>query len=74
MPSLNNNMDTGKLVDNALVKFPKAKRIAVENFCFSASDDKTTNQWNLTEDARMYAWNAHTTGAIRTVLRTENKL
>lgn len=63
-----------ELIEEALKKFPKARKIAVENFCLSACKDKTTNQWNLSEDTRMYSWNAHTTAAIRTVLQASNKL
>ena len=67
-------MDTGKLVDAALVKYPRAKRMAVENFCFSAPDDKVANKTNLAADASSYPWNSDTVNAIKSVLKAENKL
>lgn len=67
-------MDTGTLVDTALKNYPKAKRMAVENFCFSAPDDKTANKINLAADARSYPWNTDTINAIKSVLKAEGKL
>jgi len=67
-------MDTGTLVDIALANYPKAKRMAVENFCFSAPKDKDANRINLAADARAYPWNADTVNAIKSVLRAEGKL
>ena len=67
-------MTTETLVQIALKNYPKAKPIAVENFCFSAPTDKIANEMNLNEDARMYGWNSDTLNAIRSVLRAENKL
>lgn len=51
-----------------------ANRDAVENFCFSAPDDKMANAINLKADARSYRWNGDTVNAIQMVLRGTNKL
>ena len=66
--------DIENLIDTALGKYPKARRMAVENFCFSAPNDKIANDLNIIEDARMYEWNSDTTNAIRLVLKTQKKL
>lgn len=67
-------MNTETLVTIALAKYPKAKRMAVENFCFSAPDDKIANKVNLAADAKSYPWNSDTVNAIKTVLKAEGKL
>ena len=67
-------MTTETLIEQALTKYPKAKRMAVENFCFSAPSNQMDNSLNLNEDARMYAWKSDTTNAIRYVLKREGKL
>jgi len=67
-------MLTESHIENALKTFPKAKRMAVENFCFSAPDDKRANEVNLKADAASYPWNSDTVNAIRVVLRAEGKL
>lgn len=61
-------------IDVAMKKFPKAKRLAVENFCWTAPDSPSDNYWNLTSDAQSYKWNADTVEAIRYVLRQDNKI
>lgn len=66
-------MDTATRVDIALANYPKAKRMAVENFCFSAPKDKTANRINLAADAKSYPWNRDTVEAIKSVLRAEGK-
>lgn len=66
-------MTTEQLVESALRKYPKAKRIAVENFCFSCEDiDKSVNYHNLLADARSYKWNLHTVNAIKMVIGNQN--
>jgi len=65
---------TETFIAAALKKYPKAKTIAVENFCVSAPDDHMANSINLNADARSYKWNAHTVNAIKYVLRAENKI
>lgn len=62
------------LLTEAFGKYPKAKKLAVENFCFSAPDDKVANKLNLAADSRSYPWNADTVNAIRFVLKGVNKL
>lgn len=55
-------------VELALRKFPKAKRIAVENFTFTSDCLDLATSWNLAEDTKAYNWNGHTVSAIRFVL------
>lgn len=66
--------NTLKLVMESFAKFPKAKKLAVENFCFSAPTDRFANSSNLSQDARAYKWNSDTVKAIRYVLKAENKI
>jgi hypothetical protein len=61
-------------IEKALAKCPKAKRIAVQNFVWSAPDDKTANGMNLEMDAKMYRWNGDTVKAIRLALRELGKI
>ena len=61
-------------IDEAMKQFPKAKRLAVENFCWTAPNAPTDNYWNLVSDAQSYKWNADTVEAIRYVLRQDNKI
>lgn len=62
------------LIEDAMKRFPTAKRIAVENFCWSAPDNQTANAWNVSYDALLYKWNRDTIDAITYVLRGVNKL
>jgi len=57
-----------ELIDKALKKFPKAKRIAVENFTYGYNELSMEASMNLEMDANLYNWNAHTVNAIRWVL------
>jgi hypothetical protein len=68
----NDPVDTA--VNKALAKCPKAKKIAVENFVWSAPDDKMANGMNLVEDAKSYKWNSDTVKAIRLALRELGKI
>ena len=61
-------------IEKALKKCPKAKRIPVQNFVWTAPDDKMANGMNLTEDAKSYKWNADTVKAIRLALRELGKI
>jgi hypothetical protein len=65
--------DVIKLIDMAMGKWPKAKKIAVENFCFSAPDDKLANRINLKVDETSYRWHRDTTKAIEFVLAYQGK-
>ena len=54
----------------ALIKYPKAKKIAVENFTMN-KEGKGMNMedsMNLQYDARVYGWNADTIQAIKAVI------
>jgi len=55
-------------VETALKKFPKAKRIAVENFTFGSTKMDMATSMNLGVDTAAYKWNAHTVNAIRWVI------
>ena len=55
-------------IEKAMKRFPKAKRIAVENFTMSSSELGMAEMMNLEMDARMYKWNSDTVNAIRYVL------
>lgn len=66
--------DLDTLIDAACKVYPKAKRIAVENFCVSADNYKFANAINLKEDARAYKWNTDTVIVIKQVLRQTGKL
>jgi len=56
------------IIDQALVKFPKARRIAVSNFTMGYNSLSMEASMNLEMDARSYGWNAHTINAILWVL------
>jgi hypothetical protein len=66
--------DTEALIAEAMQKHPSAKRIAVENFCWTAPKDPMANRMNLEMDAEMYSWNSDTVSAISFVLRQEGKM
>ena len=57
------------IIQKVLERYPKAKRIAVENFLFSSVGyEYDTQIKNLYLDARLYRWNKDTINAIRTGL------
>ncbi len=62
------------LIDAVMIKFKKAKCIAVENYCWTASDNKIANHSNLQMDANLYKWNSDTVKAIKYVLKEIGKL
>jgi len=52
-----------------MAKYPKAKRIAVENFTsFGQGTWDIGAQFNLQMDAEMYNWNGQTVAAIKMVM------
>jgi hypothetical protein len=52
-----------------LKKYPDAKKIAVQNFCWTADPStKEINRANLHLDAGLYKWNEQTQRAIQEVL------
>jgi hypothetical protein len=54
------------IIEKALEKHPKAKRIAVENFLLSSIGYDYDNQMkNLYLDASLYRWNTQTINAIK---------
>jgi hypothetical protein len=61
-------MNETLLIDQSIKKFPKAKRIAVENFTMGCDKMDMAANMNLEMDAGLYKWNSHTTGAIRWVI------
>ena len=56
------------IIDQAIKKFPKAKRIAVSNFTLGYDSLTMEAGMNLSMDANLYKWNSHTISAIRWVL------
>lgn len=56
------------LIDQAIKKFPKAKRIAVENFTMGYDTLNMEASMNLEADSRCYSWNGNTISAILYVL------
>ena len=56
------------VLETALRKFPKAKKIAVENFSSTADKLDMATSMNLADDTRAYKWNVHTVNAIRWVI------
>jgi len=55
-------------IEAALEKYPKARRIAVENATFG-QEDSMIFRMNLEQDRACYNWNAHTMLAIEYVMR-----
>jgi hypothetical protein len=60
------------LIDKALAKFPKAKKIAVENFTMGYDTMSMEAYLNLEMDASMYKWNTHTVNAIIWVIKSKS--
>jgi hypothetical protein len=56
------------LIDQAIKKYPKAKRIAVENFTMGYDNLNMEASMNLEADSRCYFWNGNTISAILYVL------
>jgi len=65
-------MTDTQLVEAALVKYPKAKRIAVENVTIGATMDMAFAM-NLEMDRAAYNWNTQTMSAINWVMRNKTK-
>ena len=57
------------LINKALTKFPKAKKIAVENFTMGYDHLSMEASMNLEADTACYKWNSPTVNAIRWVLQ-----
>lgn len=67
---------TSKEIETLLVRFKKAKRIAVENFLMTvANNGNAMNAFaNEEMDARLYNWNADTRKAIQRGIQLSYKL
>jgi hypothetical protein len=60
---------TTAIIENVLKKYPRARRIAVENFLASSKGRSYRNQLaNLEYDAYLYKWKTETKKAIRSGL------
>jgi hypothetical protein len=68
-----NNDSTGYLINLALKKYPKARKIALENFTYTADRLDMATSMNLAADARCYNWNSDTVNAIRYVLMNKSR-
>jgi hypothetical protein len=55
-------------IETALTKYPKAKRVAVENFTSGTDEMDMATRMNLDADTRAYSWNTHTVNAILWVI------
>lgn len=60
-------------VDKAMAKYPKARRIAVENFTSSCGDQGMHNALNLQADRKAYNWTQQTVDAIKLAVRLLGK-
>ena len=58
-------------IEAALGKYPKARRIAVENATMG-QEDTITFRMNLEMDCALYNWNPHTMLAIGYVMRNSS--
>ena len=56
------------LVDQALKKFPKARRIPVENFSSGYDKMDMAACMNLEQDRAAYNWHPHVVSAIKWVI------
>jgi hypothetical protein len=71
---LKNALSYVPLTEQALVKFPAAKKIAVENFTMDYNSLSFEANMNLTQDQKSYKWNNDTVKAIKWVLNQKNKV
>jgi hypothetical protein len=62
-----------QIIENALIKFPKAKRIAVENVACGVTKMDMAFHINFAADCAAYNWNAHTIAAIKWVIAQNAK-
>ena len=65
------------IIEQALIKFPKARKIAVENVTMGVTKMDMVFHMNLAADTASYNWNAQTVAAIKWVIgqnaKAENK-
>jgi hypothetical protein len=62
------------LVSRALIKYPKARKIAVQNFAGTCDRLDYGAEYNLAQDARDYAWNVQTINAIRWTIKNKGTI
>lgn len=67
-------MTFNDLIEQAMLKYPKARRIAVENFCIGYKIASYECMSNLLLDTRLYKWQASTVNAIKFVIKQRAKL
>jgi hypothetical protein len=60
------------IIEQAMVKFPKAKRIAVENATMG-QELNMAFRMNVEMDRGLYNWNSHTMSAIYWVMKNKAK-
>jgi len=60
-------------IDTTLAKYPKARKIPVENVAYW-STDKFANYMNFEADKACYGWKGDTLKAIRHVLKIQGKI
>lgn len=65
---------TKENIELALKKYPKARANAVQNFVWSAPENKRDNSMNLRQDSLSYKWTVPTIRAIEFALKLEGKI
>lgn len=68
LSTMMNDTNKKEKIEQALKRFPKAKRIAVENFTWTSNGWDMATAMNLDSDAKAYNWHPHTVAAIAWVL------
>lgn len=66
-------MTPKEAAEQAIAKYPKARRIPVENVA-GWGTDRMANAINLAQDIRLYGWKGQTLAAIRFALVLQDKL
>ena len=64
------NMNRSQIIEQAMIKYPKARRIAVENATMGQVDNMEFRM-NLEMDRAMYNWNSQTMSAINYVMKQQ---
>jgi hypothetical protein len=69
-PTFKSNVEAG------LVKYPKARRIAVENVTYGVRPADQDMAWrmNFAADCSMYSWNSQTIACINWVIKENAKV
>lgn len=61
------------IIEQAIKKYPKAKKIAVENATMGQTDSLAFRM-NLSADAACYKWNRDTLQAINFIMANKDKI